>query len=150
MDFFTQEIDQMQDRLKTVYVSCGDVGAIQAFRKRLEPLGYSVHDKWSLVASQPMISDKLKNMEFDLAAIVEYQVLLKPNLFLGVWMSTLSLLIAFARSANDGEDFYSTHIIPGCSRSGAHRQWDGAPAMKGDKTTKLLVVNEFDVMNAFP
>ncbi|PQE05036.1 AlteRNAtive oxidase protein [Rutstroemia sp. NJR-2017a BBW] len=150
MDFFTQEIDQMQDSLKTVYVSCGDVGAIQAFRKRLEPLGYSVHDKWSLVASQPMISDKLKDMEFDLAAIVEYQVLIEANLFLGVWMSTLSLLIAFARSANSEEDFYSTHIIPGSSRSGAHRQWDDAPAMKGDKTTKLLVVNEFDVMDAFP
>ncbi|PQE07193.1 AlteRNAtive oxidase protein [Rutstroemia sp. NJR-2017a BVV2] len=150
MDFFTQEIEQTKGRLKTVYVSCGSTGAIQAFRERLEPLGYSVHDKWSLVAGQPIISDKLKDMEFDLAAIVEYQVLLEAKLFLGVWMSTLSLLIAFARSANDGEDFYSTHIIPGSSRNGAHREWDDAPATKGDKTTKLLVVNEFDVMDAFP
>jgi hypothetical protein len=150
MDLFAQEIEHMQGHLKTVYVSCGDTSAIQAFRERLEPLGYSVHDKWSLVADHPMMLDKLKDMEFDRAAIVEYQVLVEAKMFLGVWMSTLSLLIAFARSANDEEDFYSTHIIPGSRRNGPKRQWDDAPAMKGDKTTKLLVVNEFDVMDSFP
>ncbi|KAM3064864.1 hypothetical protein ACMFMG_011956 [Clarireedia jacksonii] len=140
MDLYTQEIEQIQGRLKTVYVSCGNMGAIQAFRERLEPLGYSVHDKWSLMADQPVLLDKLKEMEFDLAAIVEYQVLVEANMFLGVWMSSLSLSVAFA----------STYIIPGSSRNGARRQWDDAPAMKGDKTTKLLVVNDFDIMDAFP
>ncbi|CAD6444511.1 b0ea89d9-77fc-4b52-9413-3fa6e162ea98 [Sclerotinia trifoliorum] len=159
MDFYTEEIehasaaDGIAQGIKNIYVSCGDSDAISLFRERLSPLGFQVYDKWELVSALPDLLKKLVDMEFDAAAIVEYPVLVEAGLFLGVWMSTFSQTIAYARAAEDEDDFWETYITPGSSRNDiGGRDWDNVPALKGDEKTKLLVVNTGDIsdMDAYP
>lgn len=159
MDFYTEEIenasaaDGVAEGIKTIYVSCGDSDAISLFRERLSPLGFQVYDKWELVSGLPDLLKKLQDMEFDAAAIVEYPVLVEAGFFLGVWMSTFSQTIAYARAAEDEDDFWETYITPGSSRNDIRgRDWDNVPALKGDEKTKLLVVNTGDIsdMDAYP
>ncbi|KAJ8067198.1 hypothetical protein OCU04_004563 [Sclerotinia nivalis] len=159
MDFYTEEIENasaaagVAEGIKTIYVSCGDSDAISLFRERLSALGYQVYDKWELVSSLPDLLKQLQDMEFDAAAIVEYPVLVEAGLFLGVWMSTFSQTIAYARAAEDEDDFWETYITPGSSRNDiGGRDWDDVPALKGDEKTKLLVVNTGDIsdMDAYP
>jgi hypothetical protein len=60
MRLYTSELENIQHRhqneTKAVYVSCGDPAAIQWFRESISLLGYTVHDKWSLLLGQPEIS----------------------------------------------------------------------------------------------
>ncbi|KAF4625292.1 hypothetical protein G7Y89_g12882 [Cudoniella acicularis] len=74
---YAEEIERIQinDPIKTIYVSCGDQEAIQKFRDMMEPNGYKVHDKWSLLANQPEKFAQIEALTFDQKAIVEYQVL---------------------------------------------------------------------------
>ncbi|KAF7870372.1 hypothetical protein EAF04_004118 [Stromatinia cepivora] len=140
MDFYTQEIesasaDGVAEGIKTIYVSCGDSDAISLFRERLSALGFQVYDKWELVSALPDLLKQLQDMEFDAAAIVEYPT------------------IAYARAAEDEDDFWETYITPGSSRNDiGGRDWDNVPALKGDEKTKLLVVNTGDIsdMDAYP
>ncbi|QSZ36620.1 hypothetical protein DSL72_006500 [Monilinia vaccinii-corymbosi] len=153
MDAFMREIDVASaahgaaEGIKTIYISCGDEAAIEIFREPLSALGYQVYDKWALVSSLPGLSSQLKEMEFDTMAIVDYAVLVGANFFLGVWMSTFSQTIAYARTAEDEDDFWETYITPGSRRAGSARVWDHVPALKGDDTTKILVVNTGDISN---
>ncbi|KAG4033655.1 hypothetical protein MFRU_004g01590 [Monilinia fructicola] len=153
MDAFTREIESataahgVAEGVKTIYVSCGDQAAIETFREPLSALGYQVYDKWALVASLPGLSSQLKEMEFDTMAIVDYAVLVEARFFLGVWMSTFSQTIAYARTAEDEDDFWETYITPGSRRAGSARVWDDVPSLKGDETTKILVVNTGDISN---
>lgn len=58
--------------VKVAYVSCGDPAAIGTFREMLAPLGYTVHDKWTLLAEQPVTLAQVEALRFDEKAIVEY------------------------------------------------------------------------------
>ncbi|KAI9641988.1 hypothetical protein NHQ30_009858 [Ciborinia camelliae] len=153
MDFFAPEIELASadqgaaEGIKTIYISCGDETAIEKFREPLSALGYQVYDKWALVSSLPDLSSQLKEMEFDTMAIIDYAVLVEAKFFLGVWMSTFSQTISYARTAEDEDDFWETYITPGSRRDGLARVWDNVPALKGDETTKLLVVNTGDISN---
>jgi len=99
-------------------------------------------------------------MEFDKQAIVEYNVLVAADYWMGVMMSTMSLLVAYARnvdsvsvvdgeggggSGGEREDFFEKWIVEGSVREGEdgkHRVWEGElPVLKGNEGTKLLVVN---------
>lgn len=158
IDFFTQEIKLASsvqgaaEGIKTIYISCGDEAAISRFSESLLELGYRVYDKWNLVSSLSEPSLLLEEMEFDTMAIIDYAVLVESALFLGVWMSTFSQTIAYARTVDLEQEYWETYINPGSRRDGLTRLWDQAPALKGDETTKILVVNTggFSNMDSYP
>jgi len=142
--------------LTAVYVSCGKQESIQIFRDKLKPLGYKVHDKWSLLANDPKTLERVENLLFDDKAIVEYQILLKSDFFLGPVMSTMSSLIAYARALDDPGNFFPTHIFPGSTKDpgvdgwGMRRTYPQVPVMKGDGKSMLMVVDGDDIMAYFP
>lgn len=153
IETFTREIEAASatggaaEGIKTVYISCGDAEAIETLRTPLSELGYRVYDKWALVSSRPGLSSQLENMEFDTMAIIDYPVLVEASFFLGVWMSTFSQTAAYTRTMEDENDYWETYVTPGSRREGLARVWDRVPALKGDNTTKLMVVNTGDISN---
>ncbi|TVY82666.1 hypothetical protein LSUE1_G002011 [Lachnellula suecica] len=136
--------------IKTVYASCGDASVIQTFRETLEPLGYTVHDKWTLLAGQNETLRKVESLMFDEKGIVEYQVMMEARFWMGVITSSFSSLIAYARTVDDPDDFFETYIFPNSSKSGLNRNYPEPMTVKGNSYTKLMVVNGVDIMEAFP
>jgi hypothetical protein len=156
MDAYIAEIERVNETqdIKIVYVSCGWKDAIGWFRGKLEQRGYIVHDKWTLSADSPDMMARLDALSFDQKAIVEYQVLVGADYWYGVLLSTMSALVAYARTVDYPEDFFSRYVQPGSVRTGQSRTWDTVPALKGNNFTKLLVVNAgprgLDIMDTFP
>jgi hypothetical protein len=92
----------------------------------------------------------ISKLGFDQKGIVEYETLVRSKFFIGIVMSTMSSLIAYARNVDDeGKDFFEDHIFPGSWNIGIHREYP-ALAMKGNIATKLMVVSGVDVMKSFP
>lgn len=153
---YKQEIERIGstdlNEIKTVYVSSGDADVIQTFREALTPLGYTLHDKWTLLADNQELLDRVNGLPFDQKGIVEYETLVHSKYFLGPVMSSMSSLIAYERTIDEKEDIFTTHIFPGSVRDEETRwrTYPNAPAMLGDETTKLMVVNQFDIMDNFP
>ncbi|KAH8680508.1 hypothetical protein BX600DRAFT_444567 [Xylariales sp. PMI_506] len=133
-----------------VYVSCGDRNAIQTFREMLEPLNYTVHDKWTLLEDQPESLDRIEAMGFDEKGVVEYEVMVRAPYWMGISMSSMSSLIAYARTVDEPEDFFEKHIYPDSIRSGINRIYAENMVVRGNKHTKLLVVSGVDIMESFP
>lgn len=142
----------LTSNLTAIYVSCGNQDAISVFREKLSVLGYTVHDKMSLLAGYPEISAQVEDLLFDEKGGVEYQMQVQANVFMGPAMSSMSSLIAYARSINETEDFFEANIYPGSYRrqGSLHRKYPKSPIMKGNSATKLMVVNGDDIMNSFP
>ncbi|KAG9237060.1 hypothetical protein BJ875DRAFT_350158, partial [Amylocarpus encephaloides] len=154
MRLYVAQIEQIQTTISynvtTIYVSCGDADAIQRFRDLLEPLGYVVHDKWTILADQPETLGRVEALRFDEKGIVEYKVLLDARFWLGLVMSSMSSLIAYARSVDEKDDYFETFIFPGSSKNGLDRGYPDHLSMKGNRRTKLMVVNGVDIMDSFP
>ncbi|KUJ18637.1 uncharacterized protein LY89DRAFT_549756, partial [Mollisia scopiformis] len=125
MRLYTKEIERIQSLspggTNTIYVSCGDQSVIQRFRDLLSPLGYTVLDKNLILSSQPATLKQLEALPFDRKAIVEYQVLVNAKFFMGVIMSSMSSLIAYARTVDDPKDYFDTYVFPGTERNGLER-----------------------------
>jgi hypothetical protein len=155
MDAYIAEIERVNETqdMKTVYVSCGWKDDITWFRVKLEQRGYTVHDKWTLSEGSPDMMAKLESLHFDQMAIVEYRVLMAADYWYGVLHSSMSALIAFARTVDELEDFFSTYIQPGSILDGHARTWDIVPALKKNNFTKLIVVNAgpmaLDILGTF-
>ncbi|KAJ9149493.1 Alternative oxidase [Pleurostoma richardsiae] len=135
---------------RTVFVSCGDRGSIQTFREMLQPLGYEVYDKWGLLEDRPDDLQIVESQRFDQKAIIEYQVLVGAKYFIGVIMSSMSSMIAFARTVDDEHDFFETYIYPNSSKHGLTRSYHDNMAVKGNMLTNLMVINGHDIMDSFP
>lgn len=67
-----------------VYVSCGDKQAIEKFREFLEPRGFNVHDKSSLLEQDSEMLARVEALDFDKKAVVDYQLLSNAKYFMGV------------------------------------------------------------------
>ena len=156
MRLYTSELENIQNfgsnEPKTIHVSCGDPGAIQKFREKLSPLGYIVYDKWTLLAGQPEMLEMIDGLFFDQKGILEYEVMVNAKFWLGIITSTLSSLVAYARSVEDEDDFFETYIFPGSVRTEKplERWYPDSPSMKGNNFTKLMVLTGPDVMASFP
>jgi hypothetical protein len=93
---------------------------------------------------------------FDEKAIIEYQMLLNADFFLGLFMSSMSLLIAFTRALDSPEDLFAKYIFPGSEKDvgedgwGVRRTFEQVPLMRGDDKSRLMVVNGDDIMSFFP
>lgn len=89
MALYTEEIaniratDEGRD-VTSVFVSSGEQGVIQAFRDRLQPLGYTVYDKWTLLSDFPSDLANLQAADFDAMGIVDDAVLKGAMYFMGV------------------------------------------------------------------
>jgi hypothetical protein len=93
---------------------------------------------------------KLEGLAFDQKAIVEYQTLVAARFQLGIITSSMSTLIAYARTVDNDEDYFETYVFPGSSKSGLNRAYPASPSMMGNAETKLMVVNGVDILDAFP
>jgi hypothetical protein len=93
---------------------------------------------------------ELDALYFDQKAIVEYQTLVAARFQLGIISSSMSTLIAYARTVDEEEDFFETYIFPGSSKSGLNRGYPVSPSMMGNADTKLMVVSGVDILDAFP
>ncbi|KAF4628676.1 hypothetical protein G7Y89_g9479 [Cudoniella acicularis] len=158
MEYFLKEIREIEAAstrgIRTIYVSCGSQEAIAQFREKFTPFGYMVIDKWSILAENPPLLEEVNAMDFDRQAVVDYGVLLGADYFEGLMMSTMSLLVAYARTMDEEEDFFSTYVLAGSRRiPNRERLWDvnEVPAMKGHSSTKLFVLNNtFDNFDSVP
>ncbi|KAJ3953916.1 hypothetical protein N0V92_009604 [Colletotrichum tropicale] len=139
-----------QAATRTVYVSCADRDVIQKFRDILAVDGYTVTDKWTLFADQPEKLALVESLAFDEKAIIEYAVLLKGRYFQGNLISTMSSLVAYARTRDQPEEFFSTYIYPNTIKWGIDRFYNQPFTMKGDEHTKEFVISGQDIMDAFP
>lgn len=98
--------------------------------------------------------DEMERLPFDQRGIAEYQVMVGGKLFMGVVISTLSEMIAYARTSDQPRDFFDDYIFPNSSRvaseGGLDRIYADALTIKGNEDTKLLVTDGQDIMDAFP
>jgi hypothetical protein len=117
----------------------------------LAPLGFEVVDKSSILeaGADHATLAAVEALDFDQKGVVEYETLVRSTFFLGIVMSTMSSLIAYARTAHEEKDFFETYVFPGSWNIGIHREYP-AMSMKGNNATKLMVVSGVDVMNFFP
>lgn len=154
MELHVQEIVRTNSKLaepvKIIYVSCGDRDAIQQFRDMLTPMDYTVHDKWTVLEDRPEMLERVSSLTFDEKGIVEYAVLVRARFWQGLLISTMSSVIAYARTMDEPEDFFHTYIYPRSARWGIDRNYADNLSIKGNEDTKLYVVDGQDNMDAFP
>ncbi|OBT85597.1 hypothetical protein VE02_05151 [Pseudogymnoascus sp. 03VT05] len=137
--------------IRDVYVSCGDPDAIRKFEKRLEPLGYVVHDKTSLLSNHTRILEKIEGLQFDEKAITEYESLVSADYFMGILTSSLSAIVAYARTVDGEGDYFEEYIHPNTTRGEfVDRVFPDSPSVRGDVSTKLMVLTGADIMDCFP
>lgn len=154
LKLFSGELEATEGRIRDVYVSSGDGDAIDVFRERVKPLGFRLHDKWSLLADKPNELRDLKALSFDEGAALEYEVLRQADVFLGLAMSTMSLMVAYAREVDGPNSFFKTYITPGSTRAlkneSMHREYENPETMRGNNRTRLLIVSADCILHAFP
>ncbi|OBT50485.1 hypothetical protein VE04_08187 [Pseudogymnoascus sp. 24MN13] len=160
IDLYTQALLELSNNtlggndtatIKDVYVSCGNPDAIRKFEKRLEPLGYIVHDKTSLLSAHTKILKKIEGLKFDEKAITEYQSLVSADYFMGILTSSLSAIVAYARTVDGEGDYFEEYIHPNTTRGKfVDRVFPDSPSVRGDGKTKLMVLTGADIMDCFP
>lgn len=84
-------------KIKNVYVSSGDVEILDMFIKDLAAVNLTVISKWTLTNDDVELKSQLLAMEFDQVAIIDYEILKKSTVFLGVGQSSYSYAVAFER-----------------------------------------------------
>lgn len=72
--------------VSAVFISSGDQGAIDRFRQVLEPQGYVVHDKWTVMEALGETGglSEIDALDFDSKGIVDFAVLSGARYFMGV------------------------------------------------------------------
>lgn len=201
IDFYSRELQRWNRyrawkwKLRDIYLSCGDQERVQMFREAMLPLGFTVHDKHSLLNSTEPWGDEstlkeIADLNFDQKAVVEYVNLRDASRFLGILPSTLSYIVAYERTLDqsfnapldaeeaasemrlaggrgrkwqtttngkDGKEkdkvgWFEKYILAGSWRGeGLSKHWPIAIEMRGDKRTKLLVVDgQSELSDAFP
>ena len=108
-------------------------------------------DKTSILqyGGKSAVLSAVEDLDFDQKGVIEYETLVRSTFFLGIAMSTMSSLVAYARTVQDERDFFENYVFPGSWNIGIHREYP-ARSMKGNMDTRLLVVSGVDAMNFFP
>lgn len=135
--------------VRNVYVSCGNRTSIQYFRSSIEPLGYAVFDKWSLLEGAgdwPGGLETVEALSFDEKAIVEYEPLVSSRYFLGISYSSMSFVVATARTLREPGDFMDVWVVGAASGSGGEaggrgEEEKGITEVRGNEHTRLIYVN---------
>lgn len=95
---FQEQITQVES--KTIYLATGDQKEECNFKERYNAKGFNVLSKWDLAEAYdqtvkvkiagPSMVEQLKQMPFDIVAIIDYLLLLRGQIFLGVGLSSFS------------------------------------------------------------
>ncbi|KAK6828403.1 hypothetical protein PG987_011744 [Apiospora arundinis] len=141
----TATLDNDGKDIRTVYVSCSNATAVEMFREMLQPLNYTVYDKWSLLrpagsgggsnSIQPKrhqgnetLLVQLHALDPDARDAVEYEVLVRARYWVGVTTSPLSAMLAYARGEHvkmgqdapdkDADlDWFERYVYPSSGKS---------------------------------
>lgn len=106
-----QRFTQQDGNVRTIYVSCGNKTSIEHFRQTVEPLGYSVLDKWTVFETDwPEGLTIVESLPFDQKAVVEYEALVMGKYFLGISLSSMSNMIATQRTIDEPGDFFEKYM----------------------------------------
>lgn len=136
--------------VRTVYTSCGEQKVLETFRSMVEPLNYTVEDKWALLADRPEQLALVQSLQWDQRGVVEFNVMVQARFWSGLYISTMSSAVAYQRTMDDPEDFYETYVYPESVKWGLERSYKEPVMMKGNTHTSVIVVNGQDIMDAFP
>lgn len=160
IDLYTQALLELRNStlgvndtvtIKDVYVSCGNPSAIRTFQERLAPLGYVLHDKMSLLSDHTDILEKIEALRLDERAITEYESLVSADYFMGILTSSLSAIVAYARTVDEEGDYFDKYIHPSTTRAEfVERVFPDSPSVRGNEHTKLMVLTGPDIMDCFP
>lgn len=134
-----QRLGEQDGNVTTVYVSCGNKTSIQYFRQAIEPLGYVVLDKWTVFETDwPEGLAIVESLPFDEKAVVEYETLVAGNYFLGISLSSMSVVVATERTLNEAGNFVENYI------DSANQNLDNEGRrlqIRGDNHTRLLCIS---------
>ncbi len=139
--------------LDTIFVTCGDRGAIQALREAAEEQGFVLYDKWQLLEREsPSLNLTLSDLSFDHLAIIDYELMVAADIFLGVQLSTFSALIAFGRGEKRGyKHFGAVFEFDGYRPEPLAGGLRPEPRLVGTEDTMLLVTADtFPYLDFFP
>ncbi|KFY08238.1 hypothetical protein V492_06406 [Pseudogymnoascus sp. VKM F-4246] len=160
IDLYTQALLELRNTtlgadstatIKDIYVSCGNPSAIRKLKERLQPLGYIVHDKMSLLNTHADILERVEALRFDQRAVTEFESLVHADYFMGILTSSLSAKVAYARTLGGEDDYFDIYIRPGTTRGEfVERVFPDSPSVRGDEHTKLIVLTGADLMDCFP
>ncbi|KFY33760.1 hypothetical protein V494_07341 [Pseudogymnoascus sp. VKM F-4513 (FW-928)] len=160
IDLYTQALLELRNTtlgtdgaatIKDIYVSCGNPSAIRKFEERLQPLGYIVHDKMSLLDPHADILERVEALRFDQRAVTEFESLVHADYFMGILTSSLSAKVAYSRTLGEEGDYFDKYIHPGTTRGEfVERVFPDSPSVRGDEHTKLIVLTGADLMDCFP
>lgn len=127
--------------LSTVYVSCGNRTAIEQFRRVVAPMGFLVLDKWVLLEEDgPEGVGLVETLPFDQKAVVEYVPLVEGKYFLGLRLSSMSVIIAQSRTLEEPGDFFET-FVDGGTVLAAEPSGGRMLEVRGNENTRLLVIS---------
>lgn len=137
------ELQRLRERegsgLRAVYLSCGNQSAIQHIREAVGPLGFSVLDKWTVFEGDwPEGLRAVEALSFDEKAVVEFVPLTQAKYFLGLRLSSMSVVVAQTRTLDEEGDFFENHVDgvdSGVDTSGR------TLAMRGNENTRLLTIS---------
>lgn len=125
-----------------VYVSCGNQTAIQRFRETVAPLGFSVVDKWTVLEeSWPEGVARVNALGFDAKAVVEFVPLTKAKYFLGLRLSSMSVVIAWTRTLDEEGEFFKNYVD---SFEAETKNKGRILEMRGNNNTRLLAISGID------
>lgn len=85
---------------------------------------------WSLLATQPDLREKIEALGVDQKAIVEYHIQIVATYQLGIITSSMSALIAYARTVDDEDDLFEMGVFPGSARIGLRSNHFAGPEMR--------------------
>ncbi|KAK6344223.1 hypothetical protein TWF696_007865 [Orbilia brochopaga] len=111
-----------------IFVACGDPKAIEKFKQLAAKRGYSVVDKWGILANDTESLSQLDTLSFDAKGLLDYAVLLNSYFFLGTLGSSFSYTVANMRSdlgrypgssfvVNDAGNSFSHLFMPPSKRA---------------------------------
>lgn len=125
--------------LRTVFVSCGNRSAVQYFRETVGPSGFAVLDKWAVLGEHwPEGLETVEALAFDQKAVVEYAPLLEGKYFLGLRLSSMSVIVAQARTLDEEGDFFENYFDENNTET---RPAGRTLEVRGNENTRLLVIS---------
>ena len=155
LSVFIPDLDRLRNTTnapKDLYISCGEAQGVDRLTQLVEPLGYRVHTKSSLLDGNPELQHQIESLDFDHRTIVEYHTLISAEYFYGVGTSSFTSLVAYTRTVATEPAFFQKTILKDTKQlpGGVDFVFPESPAIRGDKYNRLFVVNAENTMNFSP
>lgn len=90
--------------IKSIFVSVGNLRFENMFIEDMKVKGITVLTKWKLASLDNILYNQLLEMDFDQSAVVDYEILISSDIFLGVAQSSFSYAVASMRGKGNLDD----------------------------------------------